>query len=125
MGVDMSVAIGVGLTVSQDEFDAYVKRTNPEEYYYGEVLYELVRDEPLLTYGAGGSEYDDKDLRYWISAKRLTEEYNYDTPGGVFGGDPDPSSMLTDYEKLALWRVADELDLENPRFISFLSIYWH
>lgn len=124
MGVDTTVAVGVGFAIPEDILEAY--RLGPldgEDLGDDEVLEKLVGGHrELLTWGTGGSYYDSTPDTHWVAVKRLTQSHNTDElPGGVVGLE---RPVITLDERSAINSIATKLGISEPLIGQFLSVLW-
>lgn len=124
MSVDTSVSIGVGFLVTQAQFDVYRETVANEENYGDEELLEkLVSDQDCLSFGAGGSYYDNDPMTYWITVSRLTA--THDT-GSILGGVVGLSKpVITLVEREQLNHVAAIFGITHPEIGQFMSVLWY
>lgn len=124
MSVDTTVSVGVGFTISPDEFAEYRKTVADEENFGDDELLEnlLSGNADGLCFGTGGSYYDSKPLTHWIAVRRLTTSHDTDDiPGGVIGLE---RTVITLPERIALNDVAQKFGIEVPTIGQFMSVLW-
>ena len=122
MGVDQSIDTAVGVVFDPDIFKKYMDDNN-EEDGLEEALWNLVKDEPLLSYGVGGSYYDSEPMHPWVSVKRLSDGGDASViDGGVFGIS---RPVVTLAEREALQRVAFRVGQPFSDAYQFVSVLWH
>lgn len=124
MGTTLSVTTGFGFAVPPEVVDWYEKQhENDDDYYdFGERLYDLVHEEPLLdTRTAYFYDYspteDDKEASVVILKSSRETEYGV----GVFRARSYQADMPVADEFNALHRVAEKLGIQSPEF-EFLTV---
>lgn len=124
MGVGISVDVGVGFILDEDEFNKFLRENDPEDVGEYEVMEHILRKEELLTFGTGGSYFDSgEDNRTWVAVKRLHRSHDmHDIPGGVFGLN---KPVITVQERIALETTALNLGQTRCEVGQFLSVLWH
>lgn len=124
MGIDLSLASGVGFEISASRIQELVTELelSADEIIH-ESVYEWTKDEPLVDYGAAGTFYaSEPENSAWVAVKRTVREGDqHDLEAGYF----DLSYELTDEEFAALIRVAEKAGVDNPRIGPFFAVHWH
>jgi hypothetical protein len=129
MGVDLFISTGVGLIVPQDDeaWTTWTKKVDPRGNYGDEEYLEFLTVPEWVTFGTGGSYYDNKPNTHWFSVKRFTKRYyGDDAPGGVFGlGHGFGKVTITLDERLGLLNIAGQIGIIDPIITPFVSFLWH
>jgi hypothetical protein len=126
MSVDLTITVGVGLVVPETdtEFKRWLKKVDPEdEYGFYEALETFLTIPLGISYGYGGSYYDNSTGAYWFTVSRLTTDMDrHDAPAGVH---PLNIRSITLLERTALDDIAKQIGLSEPIITPFLSVLWH
>jgi len=127
MGVDLSVIAGVGFIIYPEIWMLYVEENRDE---YGEeredwdLMEELLEDSRgLLTYGDGGSYYDDTPITHYIGVKRLTQGGDSDDLVGGIKTWEGGSITTPEFSELVV--VANKIGVLPITVTNFLAVLWH
>jgi hypothetical protein len=126
MGVDLSISVGVGFVVQEDDqvWRSWLARVDPDDVYGGyEAIEEFLPLPDGITWGTGGSYYDDTPTSFWFCVSRLTTSLDrHDAPAGVH---PLNIKSIKLDERNALLEVAKQIGITDPVITPFLSVLWH
>ncbi len=117
MGVDRSVAVGVGVYIPEDKYK------DLDDGLWDLVKYYITEGKGLLTYGHVGDEWSGTEQGGWVGIKRLTKDFDLDYSEG--SGFIDLYTLKpTDEELEAAETVIRELSLDT-KLTLFVGIHIH